>query len=86
MRKYEVLRAVVILQAVCMVVLTVVVVIKVWPGNERQLDQQPQTSVGSEEDLVDPGKPGQTPDVDSSELGDERRVVARVGKEMITAG
>lgn len=85
MRKYELLRAVVILQAVCMVVLTVVVVIKVWPGNERQLDQQPQTSVGSEEDLVDPSKPGQTPDVDSPALGDERRVVARVGKEMITA-
>lgn len=81
MRKYEMLRAVVILQAVCMVVLTVVVVIKVWPGNERQPDQQPQTNVGSEDDLADPGKPG----ADSSEMADGRRVVARVGKVMITA-
>ncbi|RCW41389.1 peptidylprolyl isomerase [Paenibacillus prosopidis] len=48
MRKYEVLRAVVILQAVCMVVLTVVVVIKVWPGNDRPLEKQTQIDDGSE--------------------------------------
>lgn len=50
MRKYEVLRAVVILQAVCMVVLTVVVVIKVWPGNDRPLEKPGQTPIvdGSE--------------------------------------
>ncbi|CAM4306481.1 peptidylprolyl isomerase [Paenibacillus alkaliterrae] len=38
MGKYEVLKAVVILQAVCMVVLTVVVVIKVWPGQTPAVD------------------------------------------------
>lgn len=48
MRKYEVLRAVVILQAVCMVVLTVVVVIKVLPGNDRPLEKQTQVEDDSE--------------------------------------
>ncbi|WP_138756006.1 peptidylprolyl isomerase [Paenibacillus sinopodophylli] len=79
MRKYEVLRAVVILQAVCMVVLTVVVIVKVWPGNERQLGSQPPANVGSEED------PADSAGVDASEQDDGRRIVARVGKDTITA-
>ncbi|HTG70819.1 MAG TPA: peptidylprolyl isomerase [Candidatus Udaeobacter sp.] len=81
MRKYEVLRAVVILQAVCMVVLTVVVVVKVWPGDDQQLDKRPLTNVGSGD--VNPSKPGQTPVVDSPGQTDQRRIIAKVGAEEI---
>ncbi|KRE45279.1 peptidylprolyl isomerase [Paenibacillus sp. Soil522] len=84
MRKYEVLRAVVILQAVCMVVLTVVVVVKVWPGNDRQPDKRPQTNVGSEGENANPSKPGQTPVVGSPGQTDQRRIIAKVGSEEIT--
>ncbi|CAM4517010.1 foldase protein PrsA [Paenibacillus endophyticus] len=85
MRKYEVLRTVVILQAVCMVVLTVVVIIKVWPGNDRQLDNQAPTNVGSEEEPIDPGKVEPSPEGDHSDQENGRQVIARVGKETITA-
>ncbi|NIK80111.1 foldase protein PrsA [Paenibacillus castaneae] len=77
MKKYEVLRAVVILQAVCMVVLTVVVVVKVWPGNDRL---RPQTNVGSGEESTDSSKHGSTPLVDAAE-----QAVARIGTESISA-
>ena len=70
MRKYEVLRAVVILQAVCMVVLAVVVIVRVWPGNDRLPDG-------------DPAGPGQTPN-DSSQQADKQRIIAKVGAEKIT--
>lgn len=80
MRKYEVLKAVVILQAVCMVVLSVVVVIRVWPGHDRQLDNQQPTNVGSGEETAEPSKPGQTP----TNQSDGSRVIAKVGKENIT--
>lgn len=83
MRKYKVLRAVVILQAVCMVVLTVVVVIKVWPGNNRLIDPQPQTNIGSDEGTAEPDKPEQTPD--SPEKADPNRTIAKVGPVLITA-
>ncbi|WP_169090015.1 peptidylprolyl isomerase [Paenibacillus sp. PL91] len=84
MKKYEVLRAVVILQAVCMVVLTVVVVVKVWPGNDRLPNSSPHTNVGSEEEKDDPVKPGQSPGADSSLQTDKQRVIAKVGAEEIT--
>jgi foldase protein PrsA len=84
MKKYEVLRAVVILQAVCMVVLTVVVVVKVWPGNDRLLDNNPPTNVGSEEETGEPAKPGHSPSVDPSQAADKQRVIAKVGAEEIT--
>jgi foldase protein PrsA len=84
MRKYEVLRAVVILQAVCMVVLSVVVIIKVWPGNDRQLDGRPQTNVGSGGETTEPSKPGQTPITDPSQQSGGSRIIAKVGKEIIT--
>lgn len=45
MKKYEVLRAVVILQAVCMVVLSVTVVVKVWPW-QQHADDGERTSIG----------------------------------------
>lgn len=77
MRKYEVLRAVVILQAVCMVVLTVVVVIKVFPGNDRLHGPQPQTNVGSEGEQ---GEPGQH----SGEQSDHKRIIAKIGNETIS--
>jgi foldase protein PrsA len=84
MKKYEVLRAVVILQAVCMVVLTVVVIVKVWPGNDRMPNSSPQTNVGIDEEKGDPVKPGQSPGADSSQQTDKQRVIAKVGAEEIT--
>ncbi|OMF25293.1 hypothetical protein BK133_21860 [Paenibacillus sp. FSL H8-0548] len=83
MKKYEVLKAVVILQAVCMVVLTVVVVIKVFPGNDRFQDRRPQTNAGSGEDL-DQGKTDQPLIVDPSKQTDHERVIAKIGQESIT--
>lgn len=85
MRKYEVLRGVVILQAVCMIVLAVVVVIKVWPGNDRPLEKRPQTNVGGGEEAADPNKPGQTQIVDDSEKSEGQQTVAKVGAANITA-
>ncbi|WP_424768651.1 peptidylprolyl isomerase [Paenibacillus sp. sgz302251] len=84
MKKYEVLRAVVILQALCMVVLTVVVVVKVWPpGNERVANQPPPT-VGSGDEMGEPGKPSQTPVIDPLQPSDEQKTAATVGAERIT--
>lgn len=83
MKKYEVLKAVVILQAICMVVLTVVVVIKVFPGNDRIQDRRPQTNAGSGEDQ-DQGKPDQPLIVDPSKQTDHTRVIAKIGQESIT--
>lgn len=87
MKNYEVLRAVVILQAVCMVVLTAVVVVKVWPGSDQQVDKQPQTNVGSEDsEKTNPNsQPGQTPSVESSVQPDPRRIIAKVGSEKIAS-
>lgn len=75
MRKYEVLRAVVFLQAVCMVILTLVVVVKVWPGGPGSLE--PGTNVGSGEE----GEPVQTPQADPT----GNREIARVGGTFITS-
>lgn len=51
MRKYEVLKAVVILQAICMVVLAAVVVAKLVPLNQRPADEPDTETHGeSEED------------------------------------
>jgi foldase protein PrsA len=58
-----------------MVVLTVVVVIKVWPGNNGLLEKRLQT-VGSEEETAEPDKSGQS---------DGQQTVARVGAVNISA-
>jgi foldase protein PrsA len=60
-----------------MVVLTVVVVIKVFPGNDRLQDPQLGANVGSGEEQ---GKPGGVP----SQQEDGRRIIAKIGKESIT--
>lgn len=58
MKKYEVLKAVVILQAVCMIALTGMVMVKVWPslgirGNEQEEKPESPLDRGSED-----SKPG----------------------------
>ncbi|MBD2872639.1 peptidylprolyl isomerase [Paenibacillus arenilitoris] len=72
MRKNEVLKAVVILQAVCMVILAVVVVVKVWPAERLP-------SHAGEEEPAASGEPGLAP-------GSDKDAVARVGSDTITAG
>ncbi|WP_051250565.1 peptidylprolyl isomerase [Paenibacillus harenae] len=72
MRKYEALKAVIILQAVCMVVLTVVVVIKAWPNEHAP------ANVGNEGKPAATGRPNPVPKPN----GD---AVARVGADVITA-
>jgi foldase protein PrsA len=48
MRKYEVLKSVVILQAVCMVVLSVVVIVKIWPEHDNYAEMPPESNQGGE--------------------------------------
>lgn len=68
MKRNEVLKAVVILQAVCMIALTVMVMVKVWP--------LPGLKNGGQEDTGDkPGIPAQQ---------DSEAVVAAVGGKTIT--
>ncbi|MDQ0115941.1 peptidylprolyl isomerase [Paenibacillus harenae] len=74
MKKYEVLKAVVILQAVCMVVLAVVVVVKVWPW------QQPLIGDGAQGNEESEG----VGEKDGNHSPDKGQIVARVGGEPIT--
>ncbi|WP_337103176.1 peptidylprolyl isomerase [Paenibacillus sp. YIM B09110] len=74
MKKYEVLKAVVILQAVCMVVLAVVVVVRVWPS------QQPLVGDGTQGNEESEG----VGDADGSSPSDMGQVVATVDGEPIT--
>lgn len=76
MKRSEVLKAVVILQAVCMIVLTGMVAVKVWPLPGLRGDEQ---GTGKPEVPVEQGSEGPV-------TGDGLTVVASVGGEPITKG
>ncbi len=73
MKKGELLRAVVIVQAVCMIVLTGVVIAKVWPI------LPPSDTGEGNEPVPTPSSPAK--DGDSKEL--ERKIIASIGGETI---
>lgn len=71
MKRYEVLKAVIVLQAVCMIVLSVVVIVKVWPDNNPAKAINEKTGSGN--------------DSSSNDSAGKQQIVATVGEEKITA-
>ncbi len=72
MRRNEVLKSVVILQAVCMVVLSVVVIVKIWPEHDGYKEMPPESNQGGE----GPDSFGQT--------AEGRKPAAQVGDQTIS--
>jgi len=71
MKKYEVLKAVVILQAVCMIALSIIVIVKLWPDGAPAPGANTEIEDDNDANAIDAGR-GQT--------------AATVGDELITAG